>query len=100
MTLLTAALIGVFTVCAGAAVARLLPPRLALFQLPEVSARGLASAGPPLPGASDATLPSSHGQATPAGVTARIAGLIGSGQLGPNVGALVTTLSTGKVLYQ
>ncbi len=100
MTLLTVALLGVFTVCAGAAVARLLPARLALFQLPRVSAKGLASVGPGLPAVTGTAGTGAHGQATAAGVTARIAGLIGSGQLGPDVGALVANLSTGKVLYQ
>jgi D-alanyl-D-alanine carboxypeptidase/D-alanyl-D-alanine-endopeptidase (penicillin-binding protein 4) len=92
MTVLTTALLCLFTIGAGAAVARLLPARLALFQLPEVSPAGLAGARPGLPGAGD---PAS--QATTSGVTARLTGLIGG--LGPDVGALVTDLRTGQVLY-
>src|SRR5258707_4327583 len=41
----TLALLCLFTIGAGAAVARLLPPRLALFELPTISARGPASPG-------------------------------------------------------
>jgi D-alanyl-D-alanine carboxypeptidase/D-alanyl-D-alanine-endopeptidase (penicillin-binding protein 4) len=99
---LTLALLCAFTIGAGAAVAHLLPPRLALFQMPGVSRAGLAAPGATLPAASGSPLagrPSAGGPATPSGVTARIAGIIASGSLGPHVGALVTNLATGKVLY-
>jgi serine-type D-Ala-D-Ala carboxypeptidase/endopeptidase (penicillin-binding protein 4) len=99
MMALTLALLCLFTIGAGVAVARLLPPRLALFQLPMISARGLAQPdGSVLVGSSGSTSPNAGG-ATPAGVAASLNGLLGSGDLGPRVGALVTDLSTGKVLY-
>jgi len=108
MAVLTLALLCAFTIGAGAAVARLLPPRLALFQMPQVAAGRLAPAGAVLPAASGAPgsarpqaggTRASHDPATPAGVTARIAPIIASGDLGPHVGALVTNLVTGRVLY-
>lgn len=100
MMALTLALLCLFTIGAGAAVARLLPARLALFQLPTISARSLASPGTVLRGATGSPSSGSGRAATAAGVTARLAGLINSGNLGPSVGALVTDLSTGQVLYQ
>ena len=45
---LSLALLSVFTIAAGAAVAHMLPPRLALWRLPTVAAHGLAEAGPVL----------------------------------------------------
>jgi D-alanyl-D-alanine carboxypeptidase/D-alanyl-D-alanine-endopeptidase (penicillin-binding protein 4) len=100
MMALTLALLCVFTIGAGAAVARLLPPRLALFQLPMISAGGVASPEPVLLGATGSPSAGSGGEATTTGVTASLEGLIKSGSLGARVGALVTDLSTGQVLYQ
>jgi serine-type D-Ala-D-Ala carboxypeptidase/endopeptidase (penicillin-binding protein 4) len=97
---LTLALLCLFTIGAGAAVARLLPPRLALFQLPTISAGRLASPGTVLRGASGAPSAGSGGVATATGVTASVDGLIKSGSLGQSVGAFVADLSTGQVLYQ
>jgi len=101
MVVLTLALLCAFTIGAGAAVARLLPPRLALFQMPEVSGAGLAAPGATLPAASGSPLTSrsAGGPATASGIAARISGIIASGDLGPHVGALVTNLATGRVLY-
>jgi D-alanyl-D-alanine carboxypeptidase/D-alanyl-D-alanine-endopeptidase (penicillin-binding protein 4) len=95
---LTLALLCVFTIAAGAAVARLMPARLALFQLPQVS-------GQQRPIAPDALSVAGSGSGTttaspsPAGVAARLAPLIDSGGLGRTVGALVVNLKTGQVLY-
>jgi D-alanyl-D-alanine carboxypeptidase/D-alanyl-D-alanine-endopeptidase (penicillin-binding protein 4) len=100
MMALTLALLCLFTIGAGAAVARLLPPRLALFQLPTISAKGLASPGTVFRAATGSPSAGSGGEATGAGVTANLDGLIKSGNLGPRVGALVTDLATGQVLYQ
>ncbi len=100
MTALTVALLCLFTIGAGAAVARLLPARLALFQMPRVSAAGLARSGSALPGATGSPSAGRGGEATAAGVSASLGGLITSGDLGPHVGALVTDLSTGQVLYE
>ncbi|HUJ05810.1 MAG TPA: D-alanyl-D-alanine carboxypeptidase/D-alanyl-D-alanine-endopeptidase [Streptosporangiaceae bacterium] len=98
MTVLTMALLCVFTICAGAAVAALLPPRLALFQMPQISGEGLAPAGHGLVSAQGPQA-GRPGLVTAAGVSARIAGLVGGGGLGPDVGALVADLTTGKVLF-
>ncbi len=89
MMLLTLALLSLFTAGAGAAIARLLPPRLALFEMPQVRDGGLARPGAALRGVTGS-----------AGVSASLYGLMHSGDLGPHVGALVTDLSTGQVLYQ
>src|SRR5258706_472998 len=100
MMALTLALLCLFTIGAGAAVARLLPPRLALFQLPTIWAKGLAGPGTVLRGATGAPSAESGGEATAAGVSASLDGLIKSGNLGSRPGALVTDLSTGQGLYQ
>lgn len=97
MMALTLGLLCLFTIGAGAAVARLLPSRLAMFDMPRVSGRGLARSGAAMRGATGAH---SGSVATPAGVSASVDGLIRSGGLGPHVGALVTDLSTGRVLYE
>ncbi|HEX5190027.1 MAG TPA: D-alanyl-D-alanine carboxypeptidase/D-alanyl-D-alanine-endopeptidase [Streptosporangiaceae bacterium] len=104
MMALTLALLCLFTIGAGAAVAHLMPHRLALFQLPAVAGRSparpetvlRAATGSPSGGAGGAD----SGVATAAGVTARVDGLVKSGGLGPHVGALVSDLSTGQVLYK
>src|SRR5215471_13700767 len=99
MIALTLALLCVFTIGAGAAVAHLLPARLALFQMPQVSSGGLAKPGMALPGASAARKSRPGRSATAAGVSASLRGLLMSGNLGTHVGALVTNLSTGQALY-
>src|SRR5579859_2217812 len=99
MMVASLALLCVFTIGAAAAVAHLLPARLALFQMPRVSGAGLAKPGPALPGATGSQHAGHGGSATAAGVSASLGGLITSGNLGPQVGALVTDLSTGRVLY-
>jgi serine-type D-Ala-D-Ala carboxypeptidase/endopeptidase (penicillin-binding protein 4) len=98
------ALLSVFTMTAGATVAHLLPPRLALWRLPTVAAGGLARPGPVLSPAPDPvggaqTAQAGAGtQATAAGVSAALSGGLGSATLGPHVGAIVTDLSSGQVL--
>src|SRR5215831_16821791 len=99
MMALTLALVCLTVIGAGIAVAHLLPARLALFQMPQVSGAGLATPGPSLPGDSGVPQSTGPGAATAAGVAASLGGLIASGNLGPRVGALVTDLSTGHVLY-
>lgn len=100
MAVVTLALLCAFTVGAGVAIARLLPPRLALFDMPQVAGHGLAVSGHGLRSAAGSPTAAGGGQASPTAVSARLSALIGSGGLGPNVGALVTDLSTGEVLYQ
>jgi len=98
MAALTLALLCLFTIGAGAAVARMLPARLALFQLPEVSnAQGSASRQL-LQTATDPAGGTVSSPA-PAAVAAKLAGLIDSGGLGQQVGALVVNLTSGQVLY-
>ncbi len=103
------ALLIVFTITAGAAVARMLPPRLALWRLPTVASHGLAGAGPVLVPVTDSadgqagSVQAGHsgysGQvATAAGVAAALAPLLGSATLGSHVGAIVDDLSSGQVL--
>jgi serine-type D-Ala-D-Ala carboxypeptidase/endopeptidase (penicillin-binding protein 4) len=98
------ALLSVFTMIAGVAVARMLPPRLALWRLPTVAARGLAQPGPvlsPVPDPADGPRTAQAGpgtQATAAGVSAALSGVLGSAALGPHVGAMVTDLASGQVL--
>jgi D-alanyl-D-alanine carboxypeptidase/D-alanyl-D-alanine-endopeptidase (penicillin-binding protein 4) len=100
------ALLSVFTMTAGLAVARMLPPRLALWRLPTVASHSLAGAGPglsPVSDPADGLEGSSYSgysgsAATVAGVTAALSPMLGSAALGAHVGAVVDDLSTGQVL--
>jgi serine-type D-Ala-D-Ala carboxypeptidase/endopeptidase (penicillin-binding protein 4) len=96
----------VFVIAAGAAVAGLLPARLARWDVPRVGARSPAAPQPPLAaaggtgGGSVRSAGSAVGLgATPAGLKAALSPLLGSPLLGSHVGMLVTSLSTGQVLY-
>jgi D-alanyl-D-alanine carboxypeptidase len=91
----TLALLCAFTIGAGVAVARLLPARLALFQMPQVSAARLPTPGPALLAATG----SASGGPTVAGVTASLSAIMDSGDLGPADGGMVLDLATGRVLY-
>jgi serine-type D-Ala-D-Ala carboxypeptidase/endopeptidase (penicillin-binding protein 4) len=103
---LSLALLSVFTIAAGAAVAHMLPQRLALWRLPTVAGRGLAQAGPVLSAVDPLVAGAAHtgklrqagDLTTTAGVTAALSGILGSPALGPHVGAVVDDLSTGQVL--
>jgi serine-type D-Ala-D-Ala carboxypeptidase/endopeptidase (penicillin-binding protein 4) len=100
------AVLSLFTMTAGVAVARMLPPRLALWQPSTVAGHSLAVAGPVLsgvPGPPDGPRGSSRAAysgpaATAAGVAAALSPMLGSATLGSHVGALVEDLSTGQVL--
>jgi len=104
---LSLALLSVFTMAAGAAVAHMLPPRLALWRLPTVAARGLSEPGPVLSALGPSVTGAAHtgelrqaGQlTTAAGLSAALSGILGSPALGPHVGAVVADLSTGHVLF-
>jgi len=101
MMALSLALLCLFTIGAGAAVARLMPHRLSLFELPAISGHGVARPGKVLhPSTGAPSTTSSAGVATVAGVTARVSRVVTSGALGAHVGALVTDLSSGQSLYQ
>ena len=81
---ITLAMISVFTLAAGAAVATLMPARLALWNIPRVAARPPAAASQVLPGArSSAPLPTSRG------LSAALSGILGSRVLGKQAGAEV-----------
>jgi serine-type D-Ala-D-Ala carboxypeptidase/endopeptidase (penicillin-binding protein 4) len=103
------ALLSVFTIIAGIAVARMLPPRLALWRLPTVASRSLAGAGQvlapvsdPAAGASGSAQTGHSGYpeqvATASGVAAALSPVLGSATLGKHVGAVVDDLSSGQVL--
>jgi D-alanyl-D-alanine carboxypeptidase/D-alanyl-D-alanine-endopeptidase (penicillin-binding protein 4) len=93
--LLTLALLTVFTIGAGAAVAHLLPARLALWQIPRVAGHPLAAGRPVLAVAGKPQ----GGPVTPGGLSARLSGTLGLPALGAHVGAIVANLSTGQVLF-
>ena len=91
--LLTLAVINVFTLAAGIAVARMLPPRLAALKVPTVAAGPLAGADPVLgTGTRDGPLP------TTSGLLTALAGPLSAPALGPHVSALVADPVTGRVL--
>jgi serine-type D-Ala-D-Ala carboxypeptidase/endopeptidase (penicillin-binding protein 4) len=97
LTLAAVALLCVFTIAAGITVARMLPPRLALWQGPGIAQRGLVDSPQVLGVASGAVAGSAA--ATSAGVSRALAPIVGSGVFGPQLGVLVTDLTTGQVLY-
>jgi serine-type D-Ala-D-Ala carboxypeptidase/endopeptidase (penicillin-binding protein 4) len=91
---ITLAMINVFTLGAGAAVASLLPARLALWKIPRVAAKPVAPAGEVLPGASpSAPLPTSGGLA------AALSPLVSSAALGKQVAGVVADPASGRVLW-
>ena len=103
------ALLIVFTLTAGVAVARMLPPRLALWRLPTVASHSLAGAGSvlvPVADPADGSAGSvqtghsgySEQVATAAGVEAALSPVLGLATLGKHVGAVVDDLSSGQVL--
>jgi D-alanyl-D-alanine carboxypeptidase/D-alanyl-D-alanine-endopeptidase (penicillin-binding protein 4) len=88
------AMLNVFTLGAGLAVAALLPARLALWRIPRVAAVSVAAPAAVLtPAVSSGTLPTSRG------LTAGLAPLIASRSLGSHVGVVVTDLASGRVLF-
>jgi serine-type D-Ala-D-Ala carboxypeptidase/endopeptidase (penicillin-binding protein 4) len=88
------ALLNVFTLGAGVAVAGLLPDRLALWQVPRVASAEVEAPGTVLsPAGSHGPLPS------PKRLAALLAPLVGAQPLGRHVGAVVTDLATGEVLF-
>ena len=91
--LLTLAMLNVFTLVAGLAVARMLPPRLAALRVPTVAAGPVSRAGAVLgTGTRDAPLP------TAAGLHKALAGPLSAAALGSQVSALVADPVTGRVL--
>jgi D-alanyl-D-alanine carboxypeptidase/D-alanyl-D-alanine-endopeptidase (penicillin-binding protein 4) len=89
--LLTLAMINVFTLAAGIAVARMLPARLAALRVPTV-ADGPLAAGDPVLASRNGPLP------TTTGLRNALAGPLSATALGSRVSALVADPSTGRVL--
>ena len=95
LTVVTAlAMLNVFALGAGVAVAALLPPRLALWQVPRVATVRVAAPAAVLTPAGPRRRPP-----TSQGLTAELAPLIASRSLGPRVGVVVTDLASGRVLF-
>jgi D-alanyl-D-alanine carboxypeptidase/D-alanyl-D-alanine-endopeptidase (penicillin-binding protein 4) len=112
MAVATLALLNVFTLGAGAAVAHMLPPGLAALRIPVTKAGPLIAAGPVLepagtPMLEPAGTPTSAGQSqaasglpTAAGLSAMLGVALPSADTGPAVGIEVADAQTGRVLYQ
>jgi serine-type D-Ala-D-Ala carboxypeptidase/endopeptidase (penicillin-binding protein 4) len=91
--LLTLATINVFTLVAGLAAVRMLPPRLAALRVPTVAAAPLAGGDAVLgTDTQDGPLPTANG------LRSALAGPLSAGALGPQVSALVADPVTGQVL--
>src|SRR5580704_5713350 len=91
--LVTLAMINVFTLAAGIAVARMLPARLAALRVPTVAVGQVNAAGQVLAsGAGRSLLP------TTAGLRAALAGPLSATALGPAVSAVVADPVTGRAL--
>jgi D-alanyl-D-alanine carboxypeptidase/D-alanyl-D-alanine-endopeptidase (penicillin-binding protein 4) len=87
-------MLNVFTLGAGVAVAKMLPARLALWQIPRVARAGLAEPGSVLvPAGTQGPAPNRRRLA------AALAPLAASNSLGRHVGLVVTDLDSGSVLY-
>jgi D-alanyl-D-alanine carboxypeptidase/D-alanyl-D-alanine-endopeptidase (penicillin-binding protein 4) len=92
--LLTLAMINVFTLAAGVAVARMLPPRLAALRVPTVAPGQVTGAGTVLPtGTGHRLLP------TASGLRSALAGPLSAAALGPRVSAVVADPVTGRTLW-
>jgi serine-type D-Ala-D-Ala carboxypeptidase/endopeptidase (penicillin-binding protein 4) len=90
---LTLAMINVFTLLAGIAVAVMLPPRLAALKVPTVAAGRVRGPGTVLaPAGGNASLP------TASGLRSALAGPLSQAALGPRVSAVVADPATGQVL--
>ena len=91
--LVTLAMINVFTLAAGVAVARMLPARLAALRVASVNAGPVVGAGAVLaPGARSGPLP------TAKGLRSALAGPLSSAAVGSQVSVLVADAVTGRVL--
>ena len=91
--LVTLAMINVFTLAAGLAVARMLPPRLAALRVPTVAAAPVAGADAVL-----GSIPRGGPLPTANGLREALAGPLSAAALGPQVSALVADPVTGRVL--
>jgi D-alanyl-D-alanine carboxypeptidase/D-alanyl-D-alanine-endopeptidase (penicillin-binding protein 4) len=94
VALLTLALINVFTLAAGVAVARMLPARLAALKVPTIAAAQVRAAGPVLGTDSDG-----GAMPTASGLQSALSGPLSASALGSPVAAVVTDPATGRVLW-
>ena len=91
--LLTLAVINVFTLVAGLAVVRMLPPRLAALEVASVAGGPVVGGGAVLTGGTrSGALPTSSG------LRSALAGPLSAAALGPQVSAMVADPSTGRIL--
>jgi len=90
---LTLAMLSVFTLAAGIAVARMLPARLAALRVPSVAAGPVLGGGTVLPAGTRAGPPP-----TASGLRSALAGPLSAPALGPQVSVLVADPVTGRVL--
>jgi D-alanyl-D-alanine carboxypeptidase/D-alanyl-D-alanine-endopeptidase (penicillin-binding protein 4) len=97
VALLTLAMLEAFTLAAGTAVTRMLPPRLALLQPARVAPAPVAHAGPVLrdPGRAGRTGP----MPTASGLAAALTGPMSSRAFGSDAAVVVADAATGRVLY-
>ncbi|MGH3248382.1 MAG: D-alanyl-D-alanine carboxypeptidase/D-alanyl-D-alanine endopeptidase [Trebonia sp.] len=95
------ALLNVFTLVAGLAVARMLPPRLARLQIPVAAARAVVNATPVLPpvGTLVTRLQATAASPTASGLAAMLGAALPPAATGAGVGVEVADAGTGQVLY-
>jgi D-alanyl-D-alanine carboxypeptidase len=95
------ALLNVFTLAAGVAVAHMLPPRLAALRIPVAAARPLIGAGQVLAPAGTSTAATrSSALPTQRGLAAMLGAALPEADTGLDVGIEVTDAQSGQVLYQ
>jgi D-alanyl-D-alanine carboxypeptidase/D-alanyl-D-alanine-endopeptidase (penicillin-binding protein 4) len=100
LALAVLALLNVFTLAAGLAVARMLPPRLALLRVPVTAARPVVNATPVLiPADGPGTRLQSTSLPTAQGLASMLGSRLPSAATGTGVGIEVAAASTGQVLY-
>jgi serine-type D-Ala-D-Ala carboxypeptidase/endopeptidase (penicillin-binding protein 4) len=94
------ALLNVFTLAAGLAVARMLPPRLARLHVPVAAARHVVNATPVLtPAGTAASTTQGTSLPTKSGIAALLGQALPSSATGSGVGVEVADAATGRVLY-
>jgi D-alanyl-D-alanine carboxypeptidase/D-alanyl-D-alanine-endopeptidase (penicillin-binding protein 4) len=94
------ALLNVFTLAAGLAVAHMLPPRLARLHIPVAAARPVVNATPVLaPAGTHSTEEQATASPTASGLAAMLGAALPPGTTGAGVGVEVADARTGQVLY-
>jgi D-alanyl-D-alanine carboxypeptidase/D-alanyl-D-alanine-endopeptidase (penicillin-binding protein 4) len=93
MAVITLALLNVLIIAAASVLAWQLPARLALWKIPVVASRPLLRPAAMLGGPGGGPLP------TPAGLSARLSGLLSAAALGPHVTAVVGDPASGRMLF-